>query len=137
MLLAHSGLRVTVLERQSQVGGRTTTLAANGFRFDLGPTFFLYPQVLEAIFTAVGKNLWRELDLIRLDPQYSLVFGAGGHLHATPDLARMQQAISALCPADAASFRRFMEDNDSNFGSSCPASRPPFWDGATCSRGGS
>ena len=57
MLLAHAGLRVTVLERQAQVGGRTTTLAAKGFRFDLGPTFFLYPQVLEAIFADVGRNL--------------------------------------------------------------------------------
>lgn len=111
MLLAHAGLRVTVLERQPQVGGRTTTLAANGFRFDLGPTFFLYPQVLEAIFTAVGRNLWHELEFTRLDPQYSLIFGAGGELHATPDLGRMEQAIAALCPADAASFRRFMEEN--------------------------
>ena len=111
MLLACSGLRVTVLERQAQVGGRTTTLAAKGFRFDLGPTLFLYPQVLEAIFASVGKSLWNELELIRLDPQYSLIFGAGGQLHATPDFSRMEQAISALCPADAASFRRFMEDN--------------------------
>ena len=43
MLLAQAGLSVTVLERRQQVGGRTTTLTANGFRFDLGPTFFLYP----------------------------------------------------------------------------------------------
>ena len=126
MLLARSGLRVTVLERQSQVGGRTSTLAANGFRFDLGPTFFLYPQVLEAIFAAVGKNLWRELDLIRLDPQYSLIFGAGGQLHATPDLNRMQQAISALCPADAAPFHRFMEDNRLKFQQFVPCLETPF-----------
>ena len=126
MLLARSGLRVTVLERQSQVGGRTTTLAANGFRFDLGPTFFLYPQVLEAIFTAVGRNLWHELELVRLDPQYSLIFGAGGQLHATPDLNRMEQAISALCPADAASFRRFMEDNRFKFQQFMPCLERPF-----------
>jgi phytoene desaturase len=126
MLLARSGLRVTVLERQSQVGGRTTTLAANGFRFDLGPTFFLYPQVLEAIFTAVGRNLWSELELIRLDPQYSLIFGAGGQLDATPDLHRMEQAISALCPADAASFRRFMEDNRFKFQQFTPCLERPF-----------
>ena len=112
MLLVEAGLSVTVLERQSQAGWRTTTLTANGFRFDLGPTFFLYPQVLEAIFNAVGRNLWHELEFnSRLDPQYSLIFGAGGELHATPDLNRMEQAIAALSPADATSFRRFMDDN--------------------------
>ena len=126
MLLARSGLHVTLLERQSQVGGRTSTLAANGFRFDLGPTFFLYPKVLEAIFSAVGKNLWHELELIRLDPQYSLIFGAGGQLHATPDDNRMQQAISALCPADAPSFRRFMEDNRLKFQRFMPCLETPF-----------
>src|SRR5271170_6207781 len=93
LLLAHAGLRVTVLERQPHVGGRTTTLSADGFRFDLGPTFFLYPQVLESIFEAIGRDLRQEVELIRLDPQYSLIFGAGGQLHATPDIERMEQAI--------------------------------------------
>ena len=40
MLLAGAGYDVTVLERQSRVGGRTATIGANGFPFDLGPTFF-------------------------------------------------------------------------------------------------
>ena len=47
MLLARAGYEVTVLERQPRVGGRTSTIGEDGFRFDLGPTFFLYPRVLE------------------------------------------------------------------------------------------
>src|SRR5262245_27294456 len=105
MLLAHQGLRVTVLERSPRVGGRTTTIGSNGFCFDLGPTFFLYPRVLEEIFRAVGRDLRREVELRRLDPQYRLVFGLGGELLATPDPARMEQAIAALSPADATAFR--------------------------------
>ena len=30
----------------------------DGFKFDLGPTFFLYPRVLEEIFRTVGSD-WR------------------------------------------------------------------------------
>ena len=126
MLLARAGLRVTVLERQPRVGGRTTTLEANGFRFDLGPTFFLYPQVLEAIFEAVGRNLWQEVELVRLDPQYSLIFGAGGELHATPDVDRMERAIAELCPADAVHFRRFLEDNRNKLREFKPCLETPF-----------
>ena len=56
MLLARAGLRVRVLERLSTPGGRTSTLTTpEGFRFDLGPTFFLYPRVLEEIFSACGQ----------------------------------------------------------------------------------
>jgi phytoene desaturase len=126
LLLAREGLRVTVLERQPQVGGRTTTLSASGFRFDLGPTFFLYPQVLQSIFEAIGRDLWRELKLIRLDPQYSLIFGAGGRLNATPDVDRMEQAIAAICPADAASFRRFLADNRAKLEEFKPCLGRPF-----------
>jgi phytoene desaturase len=111
MLLARAGCDVTVLERLPHVGGRTSTFSAGGFHFDLGPTFFLYPRVLEEIFRAVGRDLRREVDLIRLDPQYHLVFGEGGELSATPDVARMEQALAALCPDDARNFRRFLDDN--------------------------
>ena len=44
LLLAAAGLRVTVLERSDRVGGRTSALTGEGFRFDVGPTFFLYPN---------------------------------------------------------------------------------------------
>jgi phytoene desaturase len=111
MLLAEAGYRVTVLERQDRVGGRTTTIGRDGFRFDLGPTFFLYPRVLESIFAAVGRDLHDEVSLVRLDPQYHLVFGAGGELRATPDIARMERAIAALSCHDAAQLRRFLDDN--------------------------
>jgi phytoene desaturase len=111
MLLAQSGLEVTVLERLPFVGGRTSTLEGGGFRFDLGPTFFLYPRVLESIFEAVGRNLHEEVELVRLDPQYRLIFGGGGQIDATPDLARMEREIAAMSPGDVGGFSRFMADN--------------------------
>ncbi|MGE5213388.1 MAG: FAD-dependent oxidoreductase, partial [Nitrospirota bacterium] len=41
MLLASSGLKVKIIERLPTIGGRTSSIEANGFKFDLGPTFFL------------------------------------------------------------------------------------------------
>ncbi len=111
ILLASAGVDVTVLERLPRVGGRTSAITAQGFRFDAGPTFFLYPQVLQEIFAAAGYDLSREVDLVRLDPQYRLVFGAGGELLATPDRRRMEAALAALSPADARSFGPFLDDN--------------------------
>ncbi len=111
MLLSASGYEVTVLERKQKVGGRTTTIGRDGYRFDLGPTFFLYPQVLQSIYAAVGRDLHAEVPMERLDPQYHLVFGAGGELKATPDVDRMVRAIAELSPHDAAQFRRFLDDN--------------------------
>jgi phytoene desaturase len=115
ILLAAAGLQVTVLERLPRVGGRTATLEEGGFRFDLGPTFFLYPEILGRIFAAAGYDLHREVPMVRLDPQYRLVFGAGGELLATPDLDRMEAAVARLSPQDAGSLRRFLADNREKF----------------------
>ena len=81
--------------------GAPRRIEQDGFKFDTGPTFFLYPRVLREIFADAGYDLDREVPMKRLDPQYRLVFGAGGELLATPDVERMERAIAAISPGDA------------------------------------
>src|SRR4051812_41623226 len=91
MLLAAQGIKVKVIERLPFVGGRTSSIESSGYKFDLGPTFFLYPKVLREIFELAGTTLDREVDLIKLDPQYRIQFGAGGELNCSPDLGAMER----------------------------------------------
>ena len=126
MLLAKTGLDVTVVEKQARVGGRTSALEADGYRFDIGPTFFLYPQVLQEIFAAVGRDLFGEVPMKRLDPQYRLVFGAGGELNGTSDVDRMVSEIARLAPQDAPRFRQFMADNRVKLKKFTPCLQSPF-----------
>ena len=42
--------------------------------------------------------------MVKLDPQYRLIFGSGGDLLATPDLARMEDAVARLSPNDRGAF---------------------------------
>jgi len=127
MLLAKAGVRVRLLERLPVPGGRTSTITTQeGFRFDLGPTFFLYPRVLEEIFSACGYDLRDEVEMVRLDPQYRLVFGGGGELLATPDIPRMEAEVSRLSPADAGSFTRFMTTTREKFTRFAPFLEQPF-----------
>jgi phytoene desaturase len=130
MLLSRAGAEVTVFERHGRIGGRSATIEAEAapgkFRFDMGPTFFLYPRVLEDIFASCGRALADEVELIRLDPQYELVFEAGGRISASPDLHRLQQAVAALAPADAAALPRFMADNRAKLAAFKPILESPF-----------
>ena len=64
ILIARAGISVTVLERHDRVGGRTATLQADKFRFDIGPTFFLYPRVLDDIYRTVGRTLYDEVEMV-------------------------------------------------------------------------
>lgn len=126
ILLAAAGLRVKILERLPMIGGRTSRIEADGYKFDLGPTFFLYPRVLEEIFAAAGTSLRDEVEMIRLDPQYRIQFGAGGKLDCSPDVAAMEKQIAALSPADAPGFRRFLSENRTKLKLMEPCLENPF-----------
>lgn len=126
LLLAKAGLRVKVIERLPRVGGRCSALEAQGFRFDLGPTFFLYPLVLQRIFRLIGRDLADEVEMIRLDPQYRLVFGQGGEMRCTADIKRMEAEIRGIAPADVASLQRYLADNREKLERFRPCLESPF-----------
>ncbi|KAA5540688.1 phytoene desaturase [Roseiconus nitratireducens] len=126
MQLAHAGCDVTVLERRDRPGGRTSAIERQGFRFDCGPTFFLYPRVLTEIFQSVGYDLMEEVPMRRLDPQYRLTFGGGGQLDCTADMDEMDRQIAAISPADVGALRRYMDDNRIKLEKFRPILESPF-----------
>ncbi|REJ75192.1 MAG: phytoene desaturase [Acidobacteria bacterium] len=127
MLLASAGARVTLLERRQRVGGRTSTVEApGGFRFDLGPTFFLYPQILREIFAACGRSLDDEVELLRLDPHYRLAFEGRADLRLGSSVEQVRREIARLCPADADGFESFLNDNRAKFEAFKPILQRPF-----------
>ena len=125
MLLANAGAEVTVIEGEDAVGGRTSTLRQDGFSFDRGPTFFLFPEVLESIFQSAGYSLHDEVDLRRLDPNYRLMFEHGGAIDASSDVERLKSEIAKLDSEDAANIDRYMADNRRKFESFRPISGDP------------
>jgi len=126
ILLATAGVRVKVVERLPIIGGRTSSLEANGYKFDLGPTFFLYPRVLGEIYRAAGAELDREVDLMRLDPQYRIQFAGGGKLDCTPNVAEMERQIASIAPGDALAFRHFLAENRTKLHAMEPCLETPF-----------
>ena len=120
ILLAHAGVQVRVVERLPRVGGRCSAIEEQGFRFDLGPTFFLYPRVLERIFNIVGRDLHQEIPMVRLDPQYRILFGGNGELLCSPNLDKMADAVGKLNPDDGKNVRRFIDEKPRQTGTVPP-----------------
>lgn len=106
--LAARGHRVTLLERNSWLGGKAAELRADGFRFDMGPTILTMPSVLERIFAEAGQALADRLDLRRLDPQWRCFYDDGSVLDLRDDRAEACAAIGALAgDAERAAAERF------------------------------
>ncbi|MFT6940917.1 MAG: phytoene desaturase, partial [Cyclobacteriaceae bacterium] len=66
--LAKQGNNVTILEKNSQPGGRARFFEESGFRFDMGPSWYWMPDVFERFFGNFGKKPSDYYELIRLDP---------------------------------------------------------------------
>ena len=126
MMLAGAGLRVTVYEKNEDVGGRTRIFAKDGFRFDIGATFFLYPDVLRRVFARCGLDLEDYVELRRVDPQYKLVFEGGPEVLATYDLDRLETEIAKLDAADAANLRAFLTRGRKKLAAFKPVLERPF-----------
>ena len=72
--LAKAGKQVTLLEKNSAVGGRCRSFEAEGFTFDMGPSWYWMPDVFEDFFNKFDKKTSDFYKLIRLDPSYKVFF---------------------------------------------------------------
>src|SRR5580698_7658301 len=77
IMLARSGFRVTLLEKNAHVGGKLNLLETHGFQFDLGPSIFTLPQIFRPIFKSDDKRLEDYISLQRVDPQWRNFFEDG------------------------------------------------------------
>ncbi|WP_375262689.1 phytoene desaturase family protein [Palleronia sp.] len=126
MLLRAAGAEVTLLEKEDRPGGRTGAFQQDGFTFDIGPTFFLYPEILAEIFAACGRDLQEEVELIRLDPMYRLQFHDGRAVDATHDPEVLARQIAEIDPGDARQVGPYLEANRAKFDSFRTILQRPF-----------
>src|SRR5690348_442131 len=68
--MAKGGWQVTVLDKATTAGGRARQLKAQGFTFDMGPSWYWMPDVFERFFSQFGKKVSDYYSLQRIDPSY-------------------------------------------------------------------
>ena len=77
--LAQQGYDVTVLEKHEQPGGRARKFEAQGYTFDMGPSWYWMPDVFESYFARFGRKVSDFYQLDRLDPSYFVYWGKGNY----------------------------------------------------------
>jgi phytoene desaturase len=105
--LARDGYGVTVYESHGQPGGRARVLEAGGFRFDMGPSWYWMPDIIERFFADFGKQPSDYYSLKRLDPGYRIFFpGESADIPAT--MAQLEELFEKLEPGSASRLRSFL-----------------------------
>ncbi len=87
-LLAKEGCEVTVLERCGGPGGRARLWEEGGFAFDMGPSWYLMPEVFDRFFTLLGRKREDYWSLAKLSTHYKVFFGGKESVEISSDFER-------------------------------------------------
>ncbi|MFC1669959.1 phytoene desaturase family protein [Spirochaetota bacterium] len=109
-LLAKKGFRVTVIEKQGSPGGAAGVYTEGGFTFDMGPTWYLMPEVFEDYFAHFNRNVSDFYELVDLDPSYKIFFGKGDSLKITRDLEQNCAIFERIEPGSGERLAKYLED---------------------------
>lgn len=72
---AKAGHEVHVFEKHDQPGGRARQFTTEqGFVFDMGPSWYWMPDIMEDFFIDFGYKTSDFFDLISLNPQFEMIF---------------------------------------------------------------
>ena len=112
-LFAKKGYDVTVLEKNYNFGGRANNFESGGFRFDMGPSWYLAPDLFEHYFDLLGEKVADHLDLKRLDPSYRIFFRNDSHpLDIHSDLAIDTLTFEAIEPGSGDKLRAYLKQSE-------------------------
>lgn len=114
MLLAHKGFDVEIYEKNQIPGGRNASLEFDGFKFDIGPTFFMMDFVLKQVFSQTGRNLNDYVEMKFLDPMYRLYF-ADNYIDSYFDKEKMKKELARVFPGDEKGLEKFYRKEKKRF----------------------
>lgn len=72
---AQAGHKVDVFEKNDKPGGRARQFKTeNGYTFDMGPSWYWMPDIIEGFFEDFGFSTQDFFDLVSLNPQFEMIF---------------------------------------------------------------
>ncbi|MFK7755905.1 MAG: phytoene desaturase family protein [Flavobacteriales bacterium] len=113
--LAKAGHKVTVLEKNSTVGGRARQLKRDGFTFDIGPTFYWMPDVFESFFNDFDKKVSDFYQLDKLNPAYEVYFGENESVKIADNFPEIKATFEGIEPGSGVKLQKFINGAEHNY----------------------
>lgn len=114
MLLSHRGFKVSIYEKNAEVGGRNRPIRLQDFVFDTGPTFLLMKYILDEMFQLCGKRSEDYLEFFKLDPMYRLLF-ADRAVDVYSERDKMRAELQAKFAEGSKGFDRYIAQEGKRF----------------------
>ncbi|MBN1539982.1 MAG: phytoene desaturase [Candidatus Thermoplasmatota archaeon] len=108
-LLARDGFKVTVLEKNDQPGGRAIGYVDRGFFFDMGPSWYLMPEVFSDFFKEFDRTPSDYYQLKRLDPSYKVFYGKERQYSIPADFEKTQKIFDSIEPGSGNRLKEYLD----------------------------
>ncbi|MCW3108114.1 MAG: crtI [Segetibacter sp.] len=107
--LAKAGWQVSVVEKHAIPGGRARKMEAEGFTFDMGPSWYWMPDVFERFFNQFGYTVSEYYKLSRLNPSYRVYWSSGG-VDIPADFTELKQLFESIEAGSADQLGLFLKE---------------------------
>jgi phytoene desaturase len=113
--LAKAGYDVTVFEKNGSIGGRAQQLVKDGFKFDMGPSWYWMPDVFERFFADFDKTSTDFYSLEKLAPAYEIYFGTDDKFTVDDSLEAIAERFEAIEKGAGAKLMKYIEQAKENY----------------------
>jgi phytoene desaturase len=112
---AKAGHEVTVFEKNEQIGGRARAFSAEGFMFDMGPSWYWMPDVFDKFFEQFGKKTADYYDLKKLDPGFQIIYGPDDILKIPADTNELYDIFEQIEKGSAEKLKTFLKEAEMKY----------------------
>jgi phytoene desaturase len=105
--LSKLGYQVEMVEKYHQPGGRLNRLEKDGYRWDLGPTFFSMSYEFKEFIQSTGITM--PFEFVDLDPLYTVnISGSDRNYTIYKDLKKLAKEFEGIEPDFEAKMRKYL-----------------------------
>lgn len=106
--LAQAGNEVHVFEKHNQPGGRARQFSTEGgFVFDMGPSWYWMPDIMENFFSDFGYKTSDFFELVSLNPQFEMIF-AEEKINIPESVEELKILFEEIEPGAGMQLEKFM-----------------------------
>lgn len=108
--LAKVGHQVSIFEKNDTPGGRCRQFTAEGFTFDMGPSWYWMPEVFENFYQDFGFTQTDFYQLDRISPSYGIHFGETNSVHISDKIDELKSYFESLETGAGKKLDAFLKD---------------------------
>ncbi|MFE8700769.1 phytoene desaturase family protein [Cytobacillus sp. FJAT-54145] len=110
--LAVNGYRVTLIEKEAELGGKLTREVHGDYSFDLGPSTITMMSAFDEVFKAAGRKREDYLTVYPINPMTRNIFADGSIVDLSSNIEQMEEQISRYSKEDARQYRSFLQESN-------------------------